>query len=264
MKLALEFLTYLPLIQPRLMLVVPVSQYRAVVFGSSSSSGLAVPNDESLSVMLEKHPQCPLSHLRPSISVSPSPLFGSPQSPPSPSSLPPALPSSLLPSSSQAPPPSLSLPSSPSTLSALPSSPPPLLSLSPGVVSKAVLSFPPDTAPSPTGLRATHLKDGIRCPSPLSANNLRWLTQFTSLLSSGSAPQFVAPHLCGASLLASKKKSGRLRPIAIGEVFRRLTSKCLSSLVLPQIKSILPPHQVGVGSPNGAESIVHSVKLNFL
>ena len=71
----------------------------------------------------------------------------------------------------------------------------------------------------------------------------------------------MVPHLCGATLLASLKKSGGIRPIAIGEVLRRLTSKCLSSLVLPQVKQVLPPHQVGVGCSNGAEALVHSVKL---
>ena len=71
----------------------------------------------------------------------------------------------------------------------------------------------------------------------------------------------MAPHLCGASLLASRKKSGDLRPIAVGEVLRRLVSKCITALVTPQVKSTLPPHQLGVCSPNGAESLVHSVKL---
>ena len=87
------------------------------------------------------------------------------------------------------------------------------------------------------------------------------LTQFTSLLTSGLLPQAIAPHLCGASLLASRKKSGGLRPIAIGEVFRRLASKCLVSLVSPQLQGIFHPYQAGVGCPNGAEAIVHSVNL---
>ena len=33
------------------------------------------------------------------------------------------------------------------------------------------------------------------------------------------------------------------------------------ALVLPQSRSILSPHQVGVGSSNGAESVIHSMKL---
>uniref|UniRef100_A0A1X7TWL8 Uncharacterized protein n=1 Tax=Amphimedon queenslandica TaxID=400682 RepID=A0A1X7TWL8_AMPQE len=129
------------------------------------------------------------------------------------------------------------------------------------VVSKAVMSFSPDSAPGPTGLSPNHHKEGIHCPSPSTATNfLLRLTQLTTHLAFGLLLQAIALHLCGASLLASCRKSG-LCPIAIGEVFRRLASKCLVSLVSPQIHSIFHPHQVGVGCPNEAESIIHSVKL---
>ena len=74
-------------------------------------------------------------------------------------------------------------------------------------------------------------------------------------------PSLSCPHLCGATLLASHKKSGGFRPIAIGEVLRRLTSKCLSAHILPLVKQMLPPHQVGVGTKKGAEALVHSLKL---
>ena len=87
------------------------------------------------------------------------------------------------------------------------------------------------------------------------------LSQLVTLLSSGSCPPSVVPHLCGATLLASHKKSGGFRPIAIGEVLRRLTSKCLSAHILPLVKQMLPPHQVGVGTKKGAEALVHSLKL---
>ena len=36
------------------------------------------------------------------------------------------------------------------------------------------------------------------------------------------APETLRPHLSGASLLASGKTDGGIRPIAIGEVFRRM------------------------------------------
>ena len=115
-----------------------------------------------------------------------------------------------------------------------------------------------DSAPGPSGLRPTHLKEDICCPSPSVADScLHSLAHFTSLLSSGLLPQEVAPHLCGASLLASHKKSGGLRPIAIGEMFRRLVSKCLSFLALPKARDLLPPLQVGVGLSNSAEAIIH-------
>lgn len=80
-----------------------------------------------------------------------------------------------------------------------------------------------------------------------------------SLLCDGRAPPEVIPHLCGASLLASKKKGGGHRPIAVGEVLRRLTSKCLSRWVKAEAVKVLTPLQVGVGVRGGCEAIVHSV-----
>ena len=71
-------------------------------------------------------------------------------------------------------------------------------------------------------------------------------------------PSLSCPHLCGATLLASHKKSGGFHPIAI---VRSLTSKCLSAHILPLVKQMLPPHQVGVGTKKGAEALVHSLKL---
>ena len=69
------------------------------------------------------------------------------------------------------------------------------------------------------------------------------------------------PHLCGATLLALHKKSGGLRPIAVGEVLRRLASKCLANSVRSQILSSLSPLQMGVGVKGGCEAIIHTASL---
>ena len=47
----------------------------------------------------------------------------------------------------------------------------------------------------------------------------------------------------------------------MGEVLRQLVSKCLSSVVVPSVLDVLPPHQVGVGVRAGAEAVVHSLNL---
>ena len=47
-----------------------------------------------------------------------------------------------------------------------------------------------------------------------------------------------------------------VKPIAVGEVLRQLTSKCLSRAI-PY--DVLTPLQVGVGVNAGGEAIVHSV-----
>ena len=75
------------------------------------------------------------------------------------------------------------------------------------------------------------------------------LTKFVNLLAAGKTPPSILPHLCGATLLTCKKKNGGLRPIAVGEVLRRLMSKCLALAVRPA--SVLAPVQLGVNVKGG-------------
>ena len=150
-------------------------------------------------------------------------------------------------------------PQSPPPTCALEPPPPPVQVSSEDVV-QAFRSFPSVSAPGPSFLRANHLKEAIFCSSPAAADaTLQGLTEVVNILCAGLAPPFIHPYLCGAVLLACKKKSGGLRPIAVGEVLRRLTSKCVSRAVHQEAVSILSPLQVGVGIPLGCESIVHSV-----
>ena len=131
------------------------------------------------------------------------------------------------------------------------------------LVSECIKSFPNGTSPGPSGLRASHLKEGITCPSPtIRANLLNTLSDFVNLLSQGKVPAEIVPHLCGALLLGTRKKSagGGIRPIAVGEVMRRLVSKCLAQSVRQSAHSHLSPLQLGVGTSNGAEAIVHAVR----
>ena len=131
--------------------------------------------------------------------------------------------------------------------------------LSEPAVLKGVRSFPNDSAPGPSGLRPSHLQEAIRCPSPdWAAQALNTLTCLVNLLAAGRAPPPVLLHLCGASLLASPKKSGGHRPIAVGEVLRRLTSKCLAIASRSSAISSLIPLQLGVGVKGGCEAIIHT------
>lgn len=55
-----------------------------------------------------------------------------------------------------------------------------------------------------------------------------------------------------------KKKSGGIRPIAVGEVFRRMVAKCSALMVRSTVTSTLAPLQLGVAIQGGCEAIVHS------
>ena len=135
---------------------------------------------------------------------------------------------------------------------------PPPASVSDSAVHKCVRSFPNGSAPGPSGLRPSHLQEAVGCPSPDQASKvLAALTRFVNLLAAGHAPSHVVPHLCGATLLASRKKGGH-RPIAVGEVLRRLVSKCLSSLACRLALALLSPLQLGVSVHGGFEAIVHA------
>ena len=58
----------------------------------------------------------------------------------------------------------------------------------------------------------------------------------------------------------NNKASGGLRPIAVGNILRRLTSKLFARALDTKMKTLLAPHQLGVGSRNGCETAVHTVK----
>ena len=136
---------------------------------------------------------------------------------------------------------------------------PPPLTVSESAVKRGVRSFPNGSAPGPSGLRPSHLREAVGCPSPDRANRfLSSLTRFLNLLAAGRAPPTITPHLCGASLLASRKRNGGHRPIAVGEVLRRLVSKYLASLVRSPAISLLAPLQLGVSVQGDCEAIVHA------
>ena len=59
--------------------------------------------------------------------------------------------------------------------------------------------------------------------------------------------------------LSASQLAGIL-PIAVGEILRRLTGKCLMSVVREDARSYFWPVQVGVGVAKGAEKAVHCVR----
>ena len=85
------------------------------------------------------------------------------------------------------------------------------------------------------------------------------LTSLVNLFLSGQALKEFGPFMSSASLVPLLKKDGKsIRPIAVGEVFRRLISKCCLKSVSSEATKYLKPIQLGVGVPNGTEAILHS------
>jgi hypothetical protein len=127
----------------------------------------------------------------------------------------------------------------------------------PEAVLKGLLGFPPGSGAGSSGLRPQHLLEGVRSPAQRVA--LEALTDALNVLVAGRVPPSLAPALAGASLSALVKDGGDVRPIAVGETIRRLTSKCLCAEVKDEAALYLRPLQVGVACPMGAEAVIRSL-----
>ena len=128
-------------------------------------------------------------------------------------------------------------------------------------VTFALKRFPRRSSPGGSKLRAEHLLDITSgSTSPYAPSCLSELTRFINMLLAGKIDARIAPWLVGAPLIALQKKDGGHRPIAVGEVFRRLASRLCCTAVhsfLPD--TFLPYNQVGVGIRGGLEAAIHSV-----
>ena len=126
-------------------------------------------------------------------------------------------------------------------------------------VVSAVRSFRRGSASGPTGLRGDHLREALSSAGHADEVAAH-LTAVTHILVRGEAPSELAPHLAGANLYALPKGSGDVRPIAVGEVFRRLAAKCLCASLREAAHQALWPLQVGVATKLGADTAVHTAR----
>ena len=131
-------------------------------------------------------------------------------------------------------------------------------------VRKAILSFSPGSASGPDLLEPQHLKDLIAKPGGEAASRLlKSITRLCNFMLSGKVPEEVLPYIYGASLFALSKPNDDVRPIAVGTVYRRIASKVAAHAGIAALSNSFYPHQLGIGTQNGAEAIVHSVR-NYL
>ena len=115
-------------------------------------------------------------------------------------------------------------------------------------VIKEVRSFPIGSCAGPDGLRPQHLMDLINCQET-GSTLITAITRLINLMLVGECPLIVTAVLFGGKLFALNKKSGVVRPIAIGYTQRRLAAKCANSYAVSSIGHKLLPTQVGVGTP---------------
>ena len=88
----------------------------------------------------------------------------------------------------------------------------------PAEVRRAILDFPKYSAPGPSGLRHSHLQEALTCGAAgLEEQFLDTITLFCNLAASGRLPRDFSQMLSAARLLPFAKKTGGVRPIAVGE-----------------------------------------------
>ena len=92
-------------------------------------------------------------------------------------------------------------------------------------IKEANLFFPSGSAGGPDRISPQVLKDLVNVKREVGTYLLSSLTAFTNVVVSGHVPEKVHLFFFGASLFALGKKNGGVRPIAAGNVFRRLASK---------------------------------------
>ena len=112
------------------------------------------------------------------------------------------------------------------------------------------------------GFWPQYYKDVLDTPSGATSLSLLSLfTSFHNLCLDGSLPADLAPFIASAKSVPLRKKDlNAVRPIAVGEADRRVTSKLALWGVRAVVAELLQTTQVGVGISNGAEAIVHSLQ----
>ncbi|CAE8581495.1 unnamed protein product [Polarella glacialis] len=130
--------------------------------------------------------------------------------------------------------------------------------ISADLVENVMRSFPLDCAAGLSGLRIQHLFDA---KTPDQGDSMtEQLAEVVHLLARGLAPRDLAQHLAGAGLMALEKATGGVRRIAIGEILRCITGKCLCSVAKEAAQTFFQLSQVGIACPPGVDAAIHSCR----
>ena len=125
-------------------------------------------------------------------------------------------------------------------------------------VHKALMSFPNGSSAGLDGISHQILKDlTAKSNGQTGLNFLRALTNLVNVILEGKVPSELRPYFFGAKSNALKMPDGRLRPIAVGNTFRRLSAKCAGYHVFESRQARYGNRQVGVGTKRGAELASH-------
>ncbi|KAJ9436461.1 Retrotransposable element SLACS 132 kDa protein [Diplonema papillatum] len=133
------------------------------------------------------------------------------------------------------------------------------LEVTPENVLRCIRGFPRGSGAGPSAFKAQYIRDAVEAPDVEGA--IAATTEFVNLLLSGRGPELARGDMAGATLIALRKKEKDVRPIAVGEVWRRLASKSACAAVKSEAEEYLvKDNQVGVAVPGGLEAAVQVVR----
>ena len=111
------------------------------------------------------------------------------------------------------------------------------------------------------GLRPAHLLDLVAVSTAEAGLHLRRsITNLTNKILRGDISDYAVKLLFLSNLTALRKKDGSIRPVAVGNVFRRLAAKVGCYAVSRAVSHELLPIQLGDSVKGGAEAAVHAVR----
>ena len=126
---------------------------------------------------------------------------------------------------------------------------------------KVLRKFDPHTACGPSGLRVQHVLDALGKAEQGGGEFEKSLWDLVLRLADGLVPGEAAEFIAGANLIALLKPGGGVRPIAVGEVLRRIVSMALCMAIQGEAAGVFEAlGQYGVGTRGGAEKINHATR----
>jgi len=131
---------------------------------------------------------------------------------------------------------------------------------------RIIMSFPAGSEGGPSKLLPDHLKEAMSCGSALLADALlSTLHHFVDICARGELPLDTAEFFTAATLVPLKKGDigTGVRPIAVGEVLRRIVESAILQEVQDDCVSSLKPLQVGVGIRDATTQIARLCSLQL-
>ena len=128
-------------------------------------------------------------------------------------------------------------------------------------VVNAMKSFASSISGGIDGLRAGHIRNLTSVGTAEAAIRLLdSISTIISLFPSAQLSDYPRQLFFTANYTDLRKKDGGIRPIAVGNIFRRIASKIASRPAVRSLCSALSPIQLGVGIRGGCEAAVRATR----